>query len=373
MMEFELKPYQSIGELNFGSARTSVRARLVAYENERENGSLKISNMPSDLYPTLGWAVHYSKYDTFGAMEFDERSRVLYNGKNLFELSWDELNSTLLSKDPNSRVSEGHIISHQLGISATKKPLNDEIERVCVFERDFFTANKGLPHPSIATSFRIQVGFIEDVEPFKKEYETLEEAASELFLPTKEKGFLLWNTIPVSFDYREDFHVLLAQMMTTIWSIYYSERGDALCTFQTKNLDFAWRIQWNPESFYIDSEWRKVNGGLEKILNSEAIIRIYTTRRDFLAEWKLPMAQLYQALKSKEITFIDVDSQDVYLQVESLLESIDQRGVFYNDHEEERIAEQLRRRKKGIKQVLIYGAILLVGMLSWYLLTLWRK
>jgi hypothetical protein len=371
-MNFELKPLLAIGELNFGELRSFVRSTLSEFEKERENGTLNIRNMPSDLYPTLGWTIHYSKYDTFGAMEFDARSKVMYNSKNLFELSWNELKSTLLSQDPHTRVSDDHIISHQLGISATKHPSTDEIDSICVFEKDFFTINKGLPHPSSLTSFRIQVGFIEEVEPSKKEYETLEEAASELFLPTREKGFLLWNTIPVSFDYREDFHILLAKIMSTIWSIYYSERGDALCTFKTKNLDFAWRIQWNPETFYIDSEWRKVNGGLEKMLNSDAISRIYTSRQEFLAEWKLPMAQLYQAVKSKGITFVDIDAQEVFLQVESLLESINQRGIFYNDFEAARIAEK-KKRKTGIKQVLIYVGILIVGLLSWYLLQLWNE
>lgn len=371
-MNFELKPLLSIGELNFGESRSALRSKLSEFEKARENGAFKMGNMPSDEYTTMGWKVHYSKYDKFGAMEFDARSNVLYANKNLFERSWDELKSTLLSKDSNARVSPEHIISHQLGISATKKPFNDEIERVCVFEKDFFTVNKGLPHPSSMTSFRIQVGFIEDVALSKNEFDTLSEATDELFLPTKEKGLFLWNTIPVSFDYRQDFTILLTEIINALWTIYYSDRGDVLCKFQTQNLDFSWRIQWDPNQFCMDSEWRKVNGGLEKSLNSDAISRIYCTRTEFLAEWKLPMTQLYQAVKSKEISFEDLDSQEVILKVESLLESINQRGVFYDDFEEERNAEQRKRRNTGIKQVLIYGGILILGMLSWYLLSRWN-
>lgn len=368
-MIFELQSNHSIGRLHFGDKRQSVHEKLSEFEGDRVDGNLQLTQMPTEEYPAKGWTIHYTKYNTFGAMEFDLRSNVLFNGENIFDQNWEDFAKGLCALDSTSRMSADHIISNQFGISASKNETSNEIGRVCIFEKDFFTINKGLPHPSKMTSFHIQVAFVEDAVLSSKVYDTFQDAAAELFLATKEKGFILWNTIPISFDYREDLPIILEKIRSVLWEIYYAERGDLLYTVKTANLDFGWRIQWDKDDFQMDSVWRKVNGGLEACVGSDALRKISCSKEAFLSEWKMLLLQVVQAVRSKGLTFVDIESQDFIFQIESLLESIEHKGLFYAFPQDINSGEKRKRRITGVKRVILYGTVLIAGLAFWFVFT----
>ena len=365
-MNWELQPHKSIGPLEFGMKRTESREALRAFENEREDGQLSESEMPSDIY--ANFEVRFSKYDRCAAVELQSENHVSFNGHSLFELKWSELEKLLRTGDDQIQIGNAVLLSHALGIRAKKDKHSDIASEILCFEADYFYLYKEIPLPAVTSSFYVQVGFVEDVELKNETFENLTDGAQSLFANTKEKGIFLWNNLPVPFDYQTDLAEIIMKITPVIREIYWAERGDELFSVQSKNLDFGWRIVWEGDVVNIDSDWRKVPGNLQDVANEDLLRKVITSKEAFLAEWKMLIFQFDRAVSATGSSFKDLDAQEVVLELQNLTKSIKNTGKFYQKSNNGAL-NSIEKRNASLRLLIVTVGIFAISFGFYWLAT----
>ena len=103
-MTFDLIANKAIGQLDFGMDRSDVRELLPGFK-----GSFKKSKFSKNTTDDFGYChAFYDSNDKLNAIEFFSGSEILYNDKNLFNLSVNELLELFsdLSEEYGSYISK---------------------------------------------------------------------------------------------------------------------------------------------------------------------------------------------------------------------------------------------------------------------------
>lgn len=320
-------PHIGVDALEFGMKRAEIHDLLSQYENLRSLGETTNTPAPSDDYDDIGLSIKYTQFNKCGAIQLSANTEATLNETNLFDLSWNEIIVFLRSLDESIQLRDDSIHSQNLGILITQE--GDRADQLLIFQQDFFSISSGAPSPSRISSFFIQIGFVEDVEINNTRIATIEKAAQSVFSNTLEKGIVLWNSMPVSFNYTVDFPAFVRNITPILTELHWSEKGDALFSIKTDNLDFGWRLKWKGDALTIDSEWRKVPGNYQGALNTSTMKKVEISKTRFMEEWKMLLVQFDRAVEAHALEFSELDSQDVQLQVVDLLTYIKSPGKFY--------------------------------------------
>lgn len=131
MEKFIIKPYEQVGKMKFGMKREEVRSLLGEFKEFRKT---KSSINTTDSFGN--YHIFYDKNDIFEAIEIFEEDQVVFENKNILEMTLEEAKSFLKQSDDNLVVTNDSIVSNTIGLSIYAP--NDEIESILVFSKDYF-------------------------------------------------------------------------------------------------------------------------------------------------------------------------------------------------------------------------------------------
>lgn len=322
----DIRPSQGVGPIRFDVKRNQNRQHFNA---EVKTFAQTEGELPNDTYESLGLFVIYDKYNVCGAVEITQPAAAFLEGKDLLQLSYQELRDWFFRMDDDIRESEKGLISYQLNIDLYAPNHEQDpgapCESVTVFRKDFFNRKIGLPDPSIFPTFIIQAGFVEGVESHTQIFEHTDHAFQHIFRNNKEYMILLWNSFPVRLHYQLDLPLMIGDIVGFLRTIQNQTSGTYQWRIEIPNVEAVINISWNDWYLKLEGSWTNLPGGLHQAIGSFTEVEIMTS--DFLAEWKLPVSQFYQALIDSNVKLTDLQ---FVKQLESLNEWLKQPGRLYS-------------------------------------------
>lgn len=132
MSKFEIIPYKKVGDISFQLTREAVRKLLGKF---REFKKSKSSAKTTDDFTFCH--VFYDKDDKVEAVEFFAENELVYEGKNLFSMSYNEFMQFLKEKKLNHKEDDSGIIIDSLGIAAYI-PDKRKIESILVYRSGYY-------------------------------------------------------------------------------------------------------------------------------------------------------------------------------------------------------------------------------------------
>jgi hypothetical protein len=139
-MKFNIKAYSSIGTIKFGMRQSEVRNLLGT--NYKSFKRTPASEYPCDYFKSLGVFVYYKKSGVVEAVEFATPAEPSFEGKDLLNLSYDDLRNFFQSKDANLEIEPDSLTSLLLGISAYTPDADENpqlpAESIIAFESGYY-------------------------------------------------------------------------------------------------------------------------------------------------------------------------------------------------------------------------------------------
>ena len=132
MDKIEIKPYERVGTIKFGSNRETVRK---ANGNFKEFRKSRFSKNSTDDFSSFH--VFYSEDDRVEAVEFFRESNLYFHDIQLFTQSYGDLKTRLNALDSNNTEDESGIIYKTLGFSVYS-PDGKQVESILVFEKGYY-------------------------------------------------------------------------------------------------------------------------------------------------------------------------------------------------------------------------------------------
>ncbi|PHR35249.1 MAG: hypothetical protein COA38_02880 [Fluviicola sp.] len=338
-MEFEIKPYIGVGVFEFDARRSKNREELSDHDDDLYCHARTDGKSPDDSYKNLGLEFIYTKYNRLGAMELMEPSIPLFKGRNLLESTWNELLNLFQQLDPEIQVSDKDLISYKLGIAifAPEKNENPFVKptSITVFDEKFFTHKVGVANPEHLNSFHIHVPYVGISKEITYNGTTAEELLKNAFSDVSEKGIILWNQVPIAFEYSEDLPLLLNPIVELLESIKAQTEGKSELNFECPSFSMQAKIKWNDKFILIDSDWTRINGGYESALKADnpPIGQLTLMKNEFLSEWKILLEQCVNTLKGSNVVVVTSESRVSLNRLKSIERWIPHYGKFYRENQ----------------------------------------
>ncbi len=132
MDKIEIKPYERVGTIKFGSNRETVRKDNGNFKEFRKS---RFSKNSTDDFSSFH--VFYSEDDRVEAVEFFRESNLYFHDIQLFTQSYGDLKTRLNALDSNNTEDESGIIYKTLGFSVYS-PDGKQVESILVFEKGYY-------------------------------------------------------------------------------------------------------------------------------------------------------------------------------------------------------------------------------------------
>jgi hypothetical protein len=128
--KFEIIPYEKVGDISLQLERESIRKLLGEFKEFKKS---KSSEKKADNFGFCH--IYYDKDNRIEAVEFFEGTDLVYNGKNLFSLSYNEL--LKFAKENDYKEDDSGIFIEKLGIAAYV-PDKNKVESILVYRRGYY-------------------------------------------------------------------------------------------------------------------------------------------------------------------------------------------------------------------------------------------
>ena len=132
MDKIEIKPYERVGTIKFGSNRETVRKDNGNFKEFRKS---RFSKNSTDDFSSFH--VFYNEDDRVEAVEFFRESNLYFHDIQLFTQSYGDLKTRLNALDSNNTEDESGIIYKTLGFSVYS-PDGKQVESILVFEKGYY-------------------------------------------------------------------------------------------------------------------------------------------------------------------------------------------------------------------------------------------
>jgi len=130
--KFEIIPYNKAGNITFQLTRDAVRKLLGEFKEFKKSKSSK--NTTDDF---KFCHVFYDKDNKVEAVEFFEGNELVYEGKKLFSMSYNELLQFVKEKRFDYKEDGPGVIIEDIGIAAYA-PNRCRIESILVYRRGYY-------------------------------------------------------------------------------------------------------------------------------------------------------------------------------------------------------------------------------------------
>ena len=132
-MELNIKSFQKVGNIEFGTKREKVR-KLLGTDFSIFKKSLKSKNTTDD-YSNLGLHLYYDLNDKIEFIEMFPPSNPVFKGINLLKGNTTDIINRLLEYDSDPETDEAGYIFYKIGIAIY---IEDQIEAVSAFVKDYY-------------------------------------------------------------------------------------------------------------------------------------------------------------------------------------------------------------------------------------------
>lgn len=132
MSKFEIIPYEKVGNITFQMKRNAVRKLFGEFKEFKKT---KSSKSPTDDFKFCH--VYYDKDDKVNAVEFFEESELVYEEKNLFSMSYNELLKFFKENKLDYKEDDSGVTIECLGVSAYA-PDKRRIESILVYSNGYY-------------------------------------------------------------------------------------------------------------------------------------------------------------------------------------------------------------------------------------------
>lgn len=328
-MKLDFEAYAGVGPFRYGQTREETRALI---DSDRRNFKRGRGEPPIDQYVAEGLYLRFDKYDRLAAIECVLPAKLIVADRDLLGTPYGEVGEWLRSEDPELREYMGEMVSYDLGMAVLQREAGPTAfcDSVLCFCEGFFDDDRGLQDPEWVTSFMLQAGFVEGMLYSPGKYINTAVALRECFGQVREAAIVLWNTVPVAFDYPEVMAEILPQLAETLTYVLKEKAGNAQIELDTEHLAFSWELSWGGKLIELNGEWQRVPGGHVDALN--AFSRIEMRKSDFLSEWKLPLEQALHVLEGVGLKPRGQAAQQDLRKMQTLVERIEASGRWYAGH-----------------------------------------
>ncbi len=314
------EPYRTVDGIKFLDTREAVRGHFSVYEDDLQTHARADVGIPYDTYESRGIQILYDKYNRFAAIEVWQPNQVFHLGYNLLGFSIGEL-KTLFHWDESVIETEREITFFKVGLSVIirNRKESELPSRIVLFTKDFYNQKIGIPRPNHFSSFRIQVPYIE--KPIASSEKENDEVLFQVaFQHTKEKAIILWNGIPIPFDYKNDMAQWWSSIVFLLEKITSEEEGVLDLDLQCEAFQAQWIVKWNDTFVLIDSHWK--TPAQMAVFEDKTVRQLTLIKIDFLNEWRFIVTHIKRVY---EINNLIAKVQ----QIEQLEEKMSSYGMMY--------------------------------------------
>lgn len=124
--------------------------------------------------------------------------------------------------------------------------------------------------------------------------ESLSDALQTVFPLETERAILVWNGIYVPLGYKYDWSLMVDDVIDMCDSVLMRASGTREIHWPSGTFAAVWRLTWDPVDVQVESEWSRVVGNTESLLNNSSVVSM--ERGAFLAEWRRPLEVAAEAL-----------------------------------------------------------------------------
>jgi len=132
MPKLEIIPYNKIGDISFQLSREAVRKLLGEFKEFKKT---KSSKKTTDDFKFCH--VFYDKDDKIEAVEFFRENELVYEGRNIFLMTYNDLLQFLEEKKITYKEEDSGVIIESLGIAAYA-PAKRSIESILVYRHGYY-------------------------------------------------------------------------------------------------------------------------------------------------------------------------------------------------------------------------------------------
>jgi len=183
-----------------------------------------------------------------------------------------------------------------------------------------------------AVGLWVQVGFVEGIGKESLAFRSLKKALSHSFRNNRESAIMLWNSVPVEFDYHDDIPSIVTPLTRLLHVLQINDKlRNYKFKLHSKNTSATWIVDADEENIALCIDWLSVRGGYQRALNSFGTT-IYS-RKSFISEWKLLLGQCKQAICDSGSTFSSANGEEEYKDLCLVEERIVSRGRYYIDND----------------------------------------
>lgn len=367
-MKFKIVPYNSVGNFHFNVERNVNRKLFLEHEDLLYCHARTDGKSPDDSYDKLGVTLIYNKYNKFTAIEIQSPTNPVFQEKELLRMTWNELLLWFHKLDEDLVISEKDFISYKLGISvfAPDYKKNPDVlpKTITVFAKDFFSTKKGIPSPNLINSFHIQVAYMEPQSEEIVNEKTIEELLSKIWKNTKEKGIILWNQIPISFDYAEDLSQIISQIAKMLNIINANVEGKETFQINCNAFETSWVVKWNNKFILIDADWKRIRGNYEVIFkdNNLKLNQLTLLKSDFIAEWKMLLVQALNVLTAKNTSNVK-NKKQLVCSLKKTLSAMPNYGKFYDENQKIVLVNSTGRKVINFRKLNLFKQSILVAFI----------
>jgi len=150
------------------------------------------------------------------------------------------------------------------------------------------------------SSFWIQASTPAHNVEYDPEDQSLNEAVETVFPMRTECALLVWNNCFVALSYKYDVSAILGDVIGLLEAITEQASGDMEIHWPSNTFSARWMIEWFDRTTRIESEWIRVVGVPETVLNESRSVTM--AKEDFVAEWREMMLRVVSALRCSGYT-----------------------------------------------------------------------
>jgi len=144
--------------------------------------------------------------------------------------------------------------------------------------------------------------------------EDLRAAIEEITPFETEEMIMVWNCIPMRLEYKYDVSVIISEILVMLDALTSGPSGSHRASFGSDTFNADWDLSWADGTVHIHPTWKSLCARMEAYLQTQGPVS--TKLQAFLAEWKLPLRVIADAVASSQIQMEDDSDYQLLRRIE---------------------------------------------------------
>lgn len=158
--------------------------------------------------------------------------------------------------------------------------------------------------------FTIQLGHPKINTIAVQEFDTVRDLLFKLFYSDEESFYIIWNHIPIAFEYKEGLYSNFDNILAMCWMVEKNKEGDTLVNLTNGHIDIELLLTWNNQQINIHPSFKTEIKHLKKyadVLQQNNSLTI--SKDDFLNEWNTLLKQVITSITASKCNVADTSER----------------------------------------------------------------